>query len=220
MRNVEGEREYHIRTMEMLVRQGGLCCLCGQWLPREQATFEHELGRGMNGGKRDDRIFLPDGSWLNGAAHLLCNNQKGSKFVDYNRNHKRRPMAELKQIPIIPNGKRYWVLPDKREGQTVQVGEYKLSDTAGKKPPPLEGRIVAVGDATEPIFTDLTLTTKPKFVAACKYKFHDLVVFGSYAGNIHTLEGVDYTVLHEEEILGLRIETPFDERDPRDLEKD
>lgn len=117
-------------------------------------------------------------------------------------------MAELKQIAIIPNGKRYWVIPTKRPETTHQVGEWNLKETADKKKPPLEGRIVAVGDEAS-IFGS----------SGCKYKFHDLVVFGSYAGNIHHFEGEDYTVLHEDEILGKVIETPFDIDDPRDLTK-
>lgn len=123
-------------------------------------------------------------------------------------------MAELKTIAIVPNGKRYWVLPDKRKDETVQIGEYKLTDNAGKKPPPLQGRIVAVGDAIDHRDPE---KFSPAQISACKYKFHDLVVFGVYSGNVHTLEGTDYTVLHEDEILGLVIETPFDVRDNTDL---
>lgn len=126
-------------------------------------------------------------------------------------------MSKVKTIPIVPNGKRYWVLPNKIEKQTRQVGEYEVEETADKKKPPLEGRIVAVGDAMQESLIDLGGGIRTKPVKACKYQLDDLVVFGSYAGNIHTLDGVDYTVLHEDEILGLRIETPFDVRDNTDL---
>lgn len=81
-----GFREYIFRTVAMVIRQGNLCCLCGRYLSPENATFDHEDGRGMGGAKRDDRIVLPDGRWINGAAHWLCNSNKGSRFVDYNRN--------------------------------------------------------------------------------------------------------------------------------------
>lgn len=78
-----GEREYRKRTWEMHDRQNGLCCICGMRMLNGDVTFEHEAGRGMGGAKRDDRIVLPDGSWINGAAHGRCNVQKGSKVVEY-----------------------------------------------------------------------------------------------------------------------------------------
>lgn len=81
--------EYRKRTLAMLERQGGRCCLeayapdCPGRLAENEATFEHERSRG--GGKRDDRIELPDGTWINGAAHRICNQWKGSRYIDYNR---------------------------------------------------------------------------------------------------------------------------------------
>lgn len=86
-----GMREYRGRVAEMVVRQGGRCCLeayapmCPGALRVAEATFEHEAGRGHGGGKRDDRMSLPDGTWINGAAHELCNEWKGSRYIDYNR---------------------------------------------------------------------------------------------------------------------------------------
>lgn len=81
--NKSGRAEYRWRTMEMLERQGGMCCLCGLPLRPDGATFEHEFGRGMGGGKRDDRITLPNGTQQNGAAHGHCNFRKGSRRVAY-----------------------------------------------------------------------------------------------------------------------------------------
>ena len=84
-----GRIEYRRRTLAMRERQGGRCCLemyapmCPGTLKPQEATFEHEHGRG--GGKRDDRIELPDGTWINGAAHALCNIWKGSRHIPYNR---------------------------------------------------------------------------------------------------------------------------------------
>src|SRR6185312_2054152 len=89
-------REYRRRTTQMVVRQGGRCCLegyapmCHGRLFSEQATFEHEDGRGMGGAKRDDRTELPDGTWINGAAHEECNIWKGSRYIDYNRSFQSR----------------------------------------------------------------------------------------------------------------------------------
>ena len=85
----EGRAEYKRRKEAMWERQKGICCLYG-FLPEcpgklllKQATFEHEDGRGA--GKRDDRISLPDGTWINGVSHLLCNGAKGSKHIPFNR---------------------------------------------------------------------------------------------------------------------------------------
>lgn len=83
-----GQREYKLRVEQMAERQNHICCLyghapcCPGSLIGYRATFEHENGRG--GGKRDDRIELPDGTWVNGAAHMECNGWKGSRRIDYN----------------------------------------------------------------------------------------------------------------------------------------
>ena len=86
--SARGRKEYKRRTLAMLERQGGRCCLegyapmCLGLLLAKDATFEHENGRG--GGKRDDRISLPGGKWINGAAHTVCNQWKGSRRIPYN----------------------------------------------------------------------------------------------------------------------------------------
>ena len=85
-----GRAEYRRRIRLMWERQGERCCLegyipqCLGYLRLEQATFEHEWGRGMGGAIRDDRIELPDGTWINGASHSLCNTLKGSRRIQYN----------------------------------------------------------------------------------------------------------------------------------------
>lgn len=87
---------YKGRVEEMRVRQEELCCLeayapmCPGPLGASEATFEHEHGRGMGGAKRDDRTELPDGTWINGAAHEACNLWKGSRYIDYNRSFQPR----------------------------------------------------------------------------------------------------------------------------------
>lgn len=50
----------------------------------DDCTFEHVDGRGIGGGHRDDRIWLPDGDRMipyNLAAHVKCNMAKGSKRI-------------------------------------------------------------------------------------------------------------------------------------------
>jgi chaperonin GroES len=119
-------------------------------------------------------------------------------------------LDKLPQPPIVPNGKRYWVLAPKKDKTVHQIGQFKLEETADKKAPPLQGRVVAIGDG------DRVVNTK-EFTPRCKYRRGDLVIFGAYAGNDHHWDGIDYLILHEDEILGHVIETPFDERDTTDL---
>jgi hypothetical protein len=87
---MEGRREYKRRIKAMLERQNGICCLavllgcCAGPLRLQDATFEHELSRGMGGSRRDDRIVLPSGKWINGAACRKGNQMKGGNKLRYN----------------------------------------------------------------------------------------------------------------------------------------
>lgn len=71
-----GWREYKRRVEAMLLRQGGRCCLCNRRLALSQATFEHQRRRGIGAAWRDDRISK-DGKEWNGAAHWVCNGERG-----------------------------------------------------------------------------------------------------------------------------------------------
>jgi hypothetical protein len=85
----EGRDIYMQRIRDMRDRQGKFCCLygviqeCPGFLALKDATFEHEDGRGFDGGHRDDRIMKPDKKGVmrpyNGAAHRMCNHLKGSR---------------------------------------------------------------------------------------------------------------------------------------------
>jgi hypothetical protein len=97
-----GLDEYARRVRAMWERQGRRCCLecwvykCPGVLKIGDAVFEHQDGRGMNGGHRDDRIEKPDPETgemkpYNGAAHAWCNSRKGSVRMDYN--------ADLADVP-------------------------------------------------------------------------------------------------------------------------
>jgi hypothetical protein len=94
--SVIGRAEYSRRARSMWERQNRICCLfghapnCPGTLAVNEITFEHQNGRG--GGKRDDRIEI-DGKWINGAAHLLCNQWKSSRSVDYNTALQQRIVA-------------------------------------------------------------------------------------------------------------------------------
>lgn len=71
-----GWMEYHRRVKTMWQRQGRRCCDCGKPLALQNATFEHQRRRGMGAAWRDDRI-LKDGQEWNGAAHWVCNGERG-----------------------------------------------------------------------------------------------------------------------------------------------
>jgi hypothetical protein len=71
-----GWKEYKRRVGVMLQRQNFRCCLCNRRLSLANATFEHQRRRGMGAAWRDDRLETADGK-LNGAAHWICNSEKG-----------------------------------------------------------------------------------------------------------------------------------------------
>jgi len=79
-----GRHEYKLRIVEMLVRQGYACPLCGRAISTQDATFDHEVPRGAGGCFRNDSIFHEDGSWRNAAVHLICNGLKGSRRFRWN----------------------------------------------------------------------------------------------------------------------------------------
>lgn len=67
-----GRAEYQRRREQRWDIDRGLCCLCGLFVPLDQATVEHPNGRGMGGSKRDDSIEAIR------VAHWCGNNAKGS----------------------------------------------------------------------------------------------------------------------------------------------
>jgi hypothetical protein len=72
-----GWREYSRRINVMLERQRWICCDCGKRIrSRQDATFEHQRRRGLGAAFRDDRIRKNGKVW-NGAAHWICNYQRG-----------------------------------------------------------------------------------------------------------------------------------------------
>ena len=77
-----GRAEYRKRTLAMAERQGWRCELCGLAMTPDTVTFDHQQGRGMGGGKRDDRMEL-NGLRFNAAVHGICNADKASRIVPY-----------------------------------------------------------------------------------------------------------------------------------------
>lgn len=74
--NAAGRREYILRKLAMGLRQNHLCAICERFMREPQ--FDHQDGRGLSGGHRDDRIEI-DGKWYNAALCADCNGLKGSK---------------------------------------------------------------------------------------------------------------------------------------------
>ena len=72
----DGWIEYKRRVKVMWERQGRRCCLCNRPLSLANATFEHQRRRGMGSAWRDDRYERNGEPW-NGAAHWVCNSEKG-----------------------------------------------------------------------------------------------------------------------------------------------
>lgn len=72
-----GWREYKRRVEIMVTRQRFKCCLCGRRISVASATFEHQRRRGMGAAWRDDRVLDVEGKPVNGAAHWVCNGERG-----------------------------------------------------------------------------------------------------------------------------------------------
>lgn len=78
MKTAEGKRMYKDRLYEMEVRQGFTCAICTR-IAGGRMEFDHQDGRGANGGHRDDAITDFKGGWINAALCHDCNTKKGSK---------------------------------------------------------------------------------------------------------------------------------------------
>jgi hypothetical protein len=78
-----GRELYRLLKHFMHIRDKGLCCICGEFVPLEEATFEHTDLR--SGGHRNDQPeYWKNGELIkNGVAHKFCNSEKGSKRVPY-----------------------------------------------------------------------------------------------------------------------------------------
>ena len=92
-----------------------------------------------------------------------------------------------------PLGARYLVLPDEVKGEETQVGEFTVSREKDIHNKSQSGTVVAVGKGC----TEL--------------KENDHVAYGQYSGYEKKIEGKNYVILQESEILGEILVTPFDE---------
>lgn len=100
----------------------------------------------------------------------------------------------MSDFRVRPLADRVVVKPTEREEKT-QSGLY-LPDTANKEKPQ-EGNVVAVGDGRlDDNGKRITMTVKTG----------DRILFAKYAGTEIKLDGVDYLILAEKDILGVLVD--------------
>ena len=112
--------------------------------------------------------------------------------------HQRRGFSHQNQQPnqhnnmanIKPLGQR--VLVKRIEADAISAGGIVLPDTAKEKPQ--EGKVVAVGSGR--------LLDDGK-VKALEIKSGDRVLYGKYSGTEVSLEGDEYLILREEDVLAV-----------------
>ncbi len=93
-------------------------------------------------------------------------------------------------MKIRPLGDR--VVLEPQEAQEKTKGGIVLPDTAREKPQ--EGKVVAVGKGK---------TADDGKVVPMEVKVGDRVLYGKYSGSEVTVDGEEYVVLHESDILGV-----------------
>lgn len=94
-----GVREYNRRRDELHARQKNKCAICGNW--NLSMEFDHQAGRGANGGHRDDRVVDENGNWMNAALCTRCNTKKGSKRYEWrNKRYLKVVQEEVCREPI------------------------------------------------------------------------------------------------------------------------
>lgn len=98
------------------------------------------------------------------------------------------------QTPAFqPGGSRYLVLPDSLGQDSETIGGITLTTPKDPHKQAIEGAVVAMGDA------------------CMEYELGDKVMYGQYSGYDLHLDGTDFKVLAENELLGKHLVTPYDE---------
>lgn len=84
------------------------------------------------------------------------------------------------------------ILVERVESEEVTKGGIILPDTAKEKPQ--QGKIIAVGHGRR---------MEDGKVIALELKVGDTVLFGKYSGSEIKIEGVEYLIMKEDDVLGL-----------------
>jgi len=98
--------------------------------------------------------------------------------------------ATLTKVKIQPLGDRVLVKPV--EQKETKRGGIIIPDTAKEKPQ--EGLVVATGKGK---------TTEDGKVLAMDVKSGDKILYGKYSGSEIKLDGEDYLIMHQDDILGI-----------------
>ena len=98
--------------------------------------------------------------------------------------------AVLTKVKIRPLGDRVLVKPLDKEKQ--ERGGLIIPDTAKEKPQ--EGEIVAAGKGK---------TTDEGKLIPIEVKVGDKILYGKYSGTEIKIDGDDYLIMHQEDILGI-----------------
>ncbi len=84
------------------------------------------------------------------------------------------------------------VLVERLESESKTAGGIIIPDTAKEKP--MEGRVIAVGQGTK---------SEKGEIIPLQVKIGDKVLFGKWSGNEIKLDGKDYLVMKESDIMGI-----------------
>ena len=84
------------------------------------------------------------------------------------------------------------ILVERVESEEVTTGGIILPDTAKEKPQ--QGKIIAVGHGRR---------LEDGKVVPLELKAGDVVLFGKYSGSEIKVEGVEYLIMKEDDVLGL-----------------
>lgn len=84
------------------------------------------------------------------------------------------------------------IIVERLEEETVTAGGLIIPDSAKEKPQ--QGRVVAVGNGKK---------TDDGKVIALDVKVGDKVLFGKYAGNEIKVDGKEYLMMREDDVMGV-----------------
>lgn len=84
------------------------------------------------------------------------------------------------------------ILVERVESEEVTKGGIILPDTAKEKPQ--QGKIIAVGSGKR---------TEDGKIIPLELKAGDTILFGKYSGSEIKIEGIEYLIMKEDDVLGL-----------------
>ncbi len=84
------------------------------------------------------------------------------------------------------------ILVEREEEKAVKKGGIIIPDTAKEKP--LEGKIIAVGNGK---------VNEDGKKVALDVKAHDRILFGKYSGSEVKVDGQDYLIMKEDDVLAI-----------------